>query len=84
MRVLPLVALGVVWVVWGSTYLGMRVVVAEPLPRRIVEHALEPAAVDRDLRPAIAGRDAEQPRDPEVDDRVDLPGERGAQPEAST
>ena len=29
---LPYLALGVVWVVWGSTYLGMRVVVAEMPP----------------------------------------------------
>jgi drug/metabolite transporter (DMT)-like permease len=32
MRALPLVALAVVWVVWGATYLGMRVVVAELPP----------------------------------------------------
>jgi len=31
-RALPHLALGVVWVVWGSTYLGMRVVVAEMPP----------------------------------------------------
>ena len=29
---LPYLALGVVWIVWGSTYLGMRVVVAEMPP----------------------------------------------------
>ena len=32
MGALPLFALAVVWVVWGSTYLAMRVVVAELPP----------------------------------------------------
>jgi drug/metabolite transporter (DMT)-like permease len=31
-RLLPLVALGVVWIVWGSTYLAIRVVVREMPP----------------------------------------------------
>lgn len=31
-RVLPYLALGVVWVVWGSTYLAMRVAVTEMPP----------------------------------------------------
>jgi drug/metabolite transporter (DMT)-like permease len=31
-RVLPYVALGVVWVVWGSTYLAMRIAVSEMPP----------------------------------------------------
>jgi drug/metabolite transporter (DMT)-like permease len=31
-RLLPLVALGIVWVVWGSTYLAIRVVVREMPP----------------------------------------------------
>ncbi len=31
-RLLPLVALVIVWIVWGSTYLGMRVVVREMPP----------------------------------------------------
>jgi len=31
-RLLPWVALVVVWIVWGSTYLGMRVVVHEMPP----------------------------------------------------
>ena len=60
-RPLPHLALGVVWVVWGSTYLAMRVVVAEMPPLAAAAVRFAAAGVVMALVARVVDRDRARP-----------------------
>jgi len=60
-RILPYLALAVVWVVWGSTYLAMRVVVGEMPPLAAAGVRFAGAGLVMALVARIVDRDRERP-----------------------
>ena len=60
-RVLPYLALAVVWVIWGSTYLAMRVVVGEMPPLAAAGARFAGAGLMMALVARAVDRDRERP-----------------------